>query len=703
MQRHRHMLVLSGNRVWAMQSATYLLQVLAPAEVHWFSDRAPDHASSSRVGAAMRVLGRELDALVFDAFSGFDPDAFGVLSGAIRGGGLLMLLIPELEQWPGFNDPQNQRITVAPVAAEHVTGRFLLRLQRVIQDDPDVYLYQQGKPLDLPLSVARPCPEEEASTYPYRTQDQQHAVEAVCKVVTGHRRRPVVLISDRGRGKSAAFGLAAARLMQDRCRKILLTGPRVASVEAVFDHAQRLLPKAERSGAALSTPSAVLQFVAPDELVHTLPDADLLLVDEAAAIPAPILTSMLKQYSRIAFATTVHGYEGTGRGFAVRFNRMLDKYSNCWQSLHMSTPIRWAADDPLERLVFRMLLLDANAAPDSSFKDYPSGEIELERLDRDRLCADESTLSELFGLLVLAHYRTRPMDLRHLLDGPNLSIYVLRVDRHVGATVLVAEEGGFDAKTARSIWAGRTRPHGHLLPETLAAHQGLMQAPQLRSSRVMRIAVHPALQGRGIGTRLVEHITLQAQRNGSDYVGSSFGATPELLRFWHRLGWRCARLSIQRGASSGSHSVVVLKALTEEGEKLCDLARRRFTVNFPHQLSDSLCDLETELVEDLMRDTEGSGLTLDEADWNDLRALAFEQRLLEVCIGPVWKLACIACSDPQALQVLDGQQRTVLIVRVLQKHTWQEAAQRIGVPGKAQALGVLRGAVAELLGYFQPS
>ena len=41
---------------------------------------------------------------------------------------------------------------------------------------------------------------------------------------------------------------------------------------------------------------------------------------------------------------------------------------------------------------------------------------------------------------------------------------------------LVADEGGFDAATAQAIAAGRTRPHGHLLPETLAAHQGLAEA-----------------------------------------------------------------------------------------------------------------------------------------------------------------------------------------------------------------------------------
>ena len=152
------------------------------------------------------------------------------------------------------------------------------------------------------------------------------------RVVTGHRRRPVVLTSDRGRGKSAAFGIAAAQLIQAGREHILVTGPRMRAAQAVLDHARSLLPR-ERHQA--------IGFRAPDELLRDSPHADVLLVDEAAAIPAPLLEGLLKRYSRIAFATTVHGYEGTGRGFAVRFNRSLDRYSNSWKQLTLAAPIRW--------------------------------------------------------------------------------------------------------------------------------------------------------------------------------------------------------------------------------------------------------------------------------------------------------------------------------------------------------------------------
>ena len=686
-QHQRRALVLAGSHDWCLDVAEQILTSSGLSSVHWFSDRAPPSAASSQGAAALRLLGTELDALVFDAWSGFDPDAFGALTGSIKGGGLLLLMTPLFSQWPDYPDPQNGRITVAPYAAEQLSGRFLTRLVKVLESDPQVMICQQGLISKTPQPADTPAVAETRIEPPCKTLDQQRAVEAVIKVATGHRRRPVVLTSDRGRGKSAAFGIAAAKLIQSGYKRILLTGPRLQSVEAVMEHAHRLCP---------AQPGAI-RFVAPDELLRNLPQADLVMVDEAAAIPAPLLETLLKRYSRIAFATTVHGYEGTGRGFALRFSRSLDKCTNSWKTLSLTTPIRWAADDPLERLVFRSLLLDANAAADDLFLGTDLHDCSIERLDRDGLLADEQTLSELFGLLVQAHYRTRPLDLRHLLDGPNLSIYVLRLRQHIAGTALVAEEGGFDAETARAIWAGKRRPHGHLLPEALAVYQGLADAPLLRCARIMRIAVHPVLQGRGLGGRLVKYITEQMQRSGTDYIGSSFGVTPALLRFWTRLGWSPARLSIQRGASSGTHSLLMLRPLSSRGEDLLLKARERFVAQFPHQLCDSLRDLDAGLVVSLMRNAGACRIEVSEADLADVQAFAFEQRLLEVSIGSVWRWACHVLMTSSRVSRLDEAELSLLVARVLQKHSWQECAQRINVAGRAQAQSVLRTAVAKLI------
>lgn len=709
-QGQRQALVFAGTQQWCLQAAQASLAGAAPERVLWLSAQAPGQAWRLEAAKAHQALGQEIDAVVFNAYSGFDPDAFGIITGAIRSGGLLLLLTPPLAAWPDFNDPEHARIVTAPYQLTDVSGRFLQRLVRILGEAEGVTVVEQGK--EFPHGGEPPSAGAQADKNravcqsadgECRTEDQQRAVEAIVKVVTGQRRRPVVLTSDRGRGKSAALGIAAARLLGRGLKRILVTGPRLDAVEPVFRHARRLLPQAAASRAALHLPGASLEFAPPDELVRTSRPGDLLLVDEAAAIPAPLLERLLQGYPRIAFATTIHGYEGTGRGFALRFHKLLDEKTRGWKALRLKTPIRWKPGDPLEQFVFRALLLNAAAAPDSVAAAATPETVEVERLNRDILAGDEATLAELFGLLVLAHYQTRPYDLRHLLDGPNLSVYALRCQGHVVATALLALEGGFDNSTARSIWEGRIRPHGHLLPESLAAHLGLEQAPRLRCARIMRIAVHPAVQGRGLGTRLVAALIQKTAAAGLDYLGSSFGASGELLDFWKRLDFWPARLSVKRGATSGAHSAIVLRPLSSPGQALVKAARRRFLTHLPHQLSDPLRALEPDLAARLLRcGGQADPPSLDPQDWSDVLAFAFGRRIYEMCIAPIWKLTCAVLAAPECETLLEEADRNALIVKVLQKRSWREAAAALKLSGRAEVTAVLRRALRPLVLHFGP-
>ena len=74
------------------------------------------------------------------------------------------------------------------------------------------------------------------------------------------------------------------------------------------------------------------------------------------------------------------------------------------------------------------------------------------------LLQHEATLQQLFGLLVLAHYRTTPLDFRLLLDAPNLRTLILRQGEAVAGVALLSAEGGFDPAMSHEIWAGRRRP-----------------------------------------------------------------------------------------------------------------------------------------------------------------------------------------------------------------------------------------------------
>ena len=98
---------------------------------------------------------------------------------------------------------------------------------------------------------------------PCVTAEQHNAVEAIIKVVTGHRNRPLVLTADRGRGKSSALAIASAKLLSERKNnpyKIIVTAPVIAALSVFFKQLTSLLPEAKYQGNSLVIGKASLFF-----------------------------------------------------------------------------------------------------------------------------------------------------------------------------------------------------------------------------------------------------------------------------------------------------------------------------------------------------------------------------------------------------------------------------------------------------------
>ncbi|MBU0500830.1 MAG: GNAT family N-acetyltransferase [Gammaproteobacteria bacterium] len=685
---HRRLLVLAGDAKWARQAAA---QCIAPfAHRLWIGDGAPEGDECLPSHKARLWLGRELDALAFNAHAGFDPDAFGAVIGTVRGGGLVLLLTPPLAHWPDYPDPDRARIAQHPHGLQGVSGRFLRRLANIIRYDSELTLVEQGDAVPS-LGVPFPPPADPEKRISL-TPDQQQAVDALVRVATGHGRRPLVLMSDRGRGKSTALGMAAAQLLLLRSgSRILVTAPRPDAVQALFDQARRLLPASARHGHCLLEGAGEISYRAPDALLHEAAHCDLLLVDEAAAIPLPLLEQFLTKYNRVAFATTEHGYEGAGRGFSLRFPTLLQRLTPHWRRMRLTTPVRWAEGDPVEDFGFHALLLNAEAAADSDLSEATPEACLLERLDRDRLAMDEGLLSELFGLLVQAHYQTRPSDLRHLLDGPDIAIWVLRHRDHVAAVLLAVDEGGFEAGLAKAIWLGQRRPQGHLLAQTLTTHAGFKEAAGMRYCRIMRLAVHPAIQRRGFGSRLVAALVADTERRGRDFVGSSFGATAGLLTFWRRLGLAPVRIGTRREAASGTHSATLLRPLSPKAHGLFDRMRHRFLESLPYLLTDPLQGLEAEVAANLLVGTVLAGV-LEEQDRLDLEAFVQGRRDYAGAYLALLRLGYLHAAGGAPLAQIKP-----LLIKVLQGHAWDDAATLLGLTGRKGVNEALRQAAGSLL------
>lgn len=696
---HRYLLLVCGERDWCYR---YMDTQGGFADVErqvWVTDRALTDRHCIAVSKTQQLLGDEVDLVVYDAYAGFNPDAFGAVSGIVRGGGLLVLFAPQLSDWPSYIDPDYQSLCVHPFKPEQISRRFLTRFVSLVREEINseegaIRLIQQGDVFENQEDVS-PALKPSSDIFDDASfQDQQQLIAQIIKVATGHRRRPLVITADRGRGKSAALGFAAAELLKQGKQHIIVTAPRVDALVSLFRHAGLAL-NLSRKRNTLQLGDSLIQFIPPDELLRSTPSADLLMVDEAAGIPLPLLTALLKKYPRVVFASTTHGYEGSGRGFVLRFKKILNQIAPQWKRATLNQPMRWSANDPLERFVFQALLLNADIGDNSLPALLAPQDCSVRFVDRDELLANKTLLEQTFGLLVAAHYRTSPADLRNLLDGPNILVYLMEWEQRVVGACLLAEEGGFDDELTAKVARGERRVRGHLIPQTLISHIGLPEAAPLRCGRIMRIAIHPALQRQGLGAKLIQSLTVSARTLEFDYLASSFGATPELIDFWQACGFAPLRVGLSREASSAMHSVLVMCSLNQQSAQLLDQATAIFWQQFPLMLADQYRELEPELIESLfyccnVESNNAGEAALNPHDWQMLQSFAEGQRIYDVCSVAIWKMSAQLLAGEPLARELDPQAKQALISRVLQHKAWSAVAEQTGLSGRKQITELLR-------------
>ena len=689
--RHRSGLILTGSEAWCLDAARdiYSGSDMGSARL-WIGTHPMTGFDAVAAKKAHQVLGQTYDVVVFNGRSGFDVDALGAVSGTIRGGGQLCLLMPSFAHWSTYADPVRTRFTAFGYSETDIKPRWFSHLQRSIAESTGVLMLDQTGAVRgrLPRLQREPETDTELNDADCVTSDQVDAVEAVIRAATGQRRKPAILISDRGRGKSAALGIAAARLLRQGRGRIVVTGPQRETVTTLLDHAARLLPEARRSKNRLRWCNSSIEFLAPDRISDRTADDTMVMIDEAAAIPLPLLTAVVKNSSRLALATTVHGYEGTGRGFELRFGPLLSSQMRGERRVTLITPVRWAAGDPLERFIFRALMLDAGATTSADRPIDPTHGFHTERLDRHALVQNRNRLDQLFGLLVASHYRTRPSDLRYLLDAPGVSVYGVCCQSAIVGAALVVHEGGLAADLARDVIRGRRRPRGHLLPVSIGTHLGIETAPQLTYQRIVRIAVRPELRRQGLGSRLINCIAKDAHQTGHDCLGVSFAADLELVDFWSKAAMQPIRLGVTQGKSSGANALLMLTGLTTAGEYLTRRAAHLFSRRLPDQLADPLRKADPSLVLCLLN----KGLKAKSPDPDELltaSAFAAGQRGYAECVAELVTVSYHLLTD----QLAGPQDKTgalCLVLKVLQKRSWADCAAVLGLAGRNDVTALLQ-------------
>lgn len=411
-----------------------------------------------------------------------------------------------------------------------------------------------------------------------QTMDQAKTVLTLMQTITDKTLDATcVVTAGRGRGKSAALGIAAAGAITQGYSNIFCTAPTPENLQTFFEFAVKGLKEmgyVERTDfeALQSTHEEfhkclirinvfrehrqTIQFVSATD-AEKFAQAELVVIDEAAALPLTLVKRMIGPYL-IFLASTVSGYEGTGRSLSMKLVADMRKRSGrsgggssaangagagagsadnrLLKEITLRDPIRYGPDDPVERWMNRLLCLDITdtAAPLRS-SPHPNT-CELYHVNRDGLFSyhplAEELLQRIQSLLVAAHYKNQPNDLQLLSDAPGHHLFVLcsgtLEDDGVtttaagtgkewgdGAAVAAAvpdvycvvhacEEGQVSPEAIRSNMSHGLRPSGDLIPYTLSQYYLEEGFAKLAGMRVVRIAAHPELLRAGYGSRALE-------------------------------------------------------------------------------------------------------------------------------------------------------------------------------------------------------
>ncbi len=648
--------VLKGDATWQDSLIKHFSQT--QQNQRWFcvGQLALDNAYCVSAKQGQMLLGRECDVLLFDARKNFDANSFTAALGSLVGGGMLVVLIKD-------NEPETY-------AEKWMHTQW-----------QNLFVVEQNRPLP---QLSELIPSSDIAQF----YDQEKAVAAVEKVVTGHRKRPLILTADRGRGKSSALGIACAKLLNKKALQVIVTAPSVKAVEPVFEHAQRIVSNGSRLRKdRLEAGQGSIQFIAPDELLTSLPECDLLLVDEAAAIPVPMLHRITDHYHRLVFSSTIHGYEGCGRGFTLKFVDWLNSKRPGMKTCHLRQPIRWCESDPLELWTYNAFLLNAELDNPVSESD---DSIRLRKVEKQELLNNPDLLRQCFALLVNAHYQTSPNDLLHLLRDPSSAIYVAQSDKHLAGVLLTVEEGGLDEITISDILLGKRRPPGHLVPVTIINQLGLPEVGKLSTLRIMRIAVHPQLQSRGIGMKMLSLLEQSLLPPHISYLSTSFGLTDELFKFWHRSGYQPLRLGTKRDAASGCYSLLMVRQLTGKPQLWADSAEELCRELLIKSASQVYSKLEPSLFRCLI------------SPYNPTTELSCSQLTLiqNYSLGGCSYESVFVWLQQWLLEQGISLASDLMIYKIFLNHDWEFCAKQFGLTGRKQVEQQIRNELHQLWQQF---
>jgi N-acetyltransferase 10 len=669
-----------------------------------------------------KILGNTYGMCILQDFEGITPNLLARTIETVEGGGLVILLLKGMSSLKqlytlSMDVHSRYRTEAHSDVVARFNERFILSLGKcdsclVVDDELNVLPLSGGKNV---RQLPPPDPEAEGKTPKAKeleeikesladappigdliklakTVDQAKALLTFADAISEKTlQSTVTLTAARGRGKSAALGVAVAAAVAHGYSNIFITSPSPENLKTLFefifkgfdalgymDHQdytimQSTNPDFNKAIVRVNVHRQhrqTIQYIQPQD-AYTLGQAELVVIDEAAAIPLPLVRKLMGPYL-VFMASTINGYEGTGRSLSLKLIQQLREQSRgrangadhvidrstgketkdgtetsmagrSLREITLSEPIRYAQGDSVERWLNDVLCLDATL-PRSKMNTqgcpHPS-ECQLLHVNRDTLFsfnpAAEKFLQKMMALYVASHYKNSPNDLQLMSDAPAHQLFVLvppvTEDNKLPeplCVVQVALEGQISRESVLSSLNRGQRAGGDLIPWIVSQQFQDENFAGLSGARVIRIATSPDYTHMGYGSRALELLVdfydgklaslsetepkeLEVMRRVTeeeledatllkdniavreakdmpplfarlpelkaprlDYVGVSYGLTPQLHKFWKRASFVPVYLRQTANELTGEHTCVMLRSLettTSDGSWVAAFAK----------------------------------------------------------------------------------------------------------------------------------
>lgn len=543
-----------------------------------------------------RILGQTYGMCVLQDFEAVTPNTLARTMETVVGGGLIIILLRTMNSLKQlYTMTMDVHSRYRTETHEDVVGRFnerfILSLAKcpsclIIDDQLNVLPISSNSLTVLPVapkSELNRLSEEELQLKKLKhelmddkdtqlagslvgcclTHDQAKGVLMFIEAIVDKSvSSTVVMKAARGRGKSAALGLAMAAAVAFGYSNVFVTAPSPENLTTMFEfickglnilrYEEHLdyekvvsaIPGHNKSVVAVNvfkTNRQTIKYIEPTRSAE-LVQAELVCIDEAAAIPLPFLRELLGPYL-VFMSSTVDGYEGTGQTLSQKLIKDLRQNSNIGGELDLTKvtnllkartrggppllsgrtlyevtltdSIRYANEDPVERWLSQLLCLNISRLPTVSFGCPAPSNCELFYVNRDTLFSfhdkTEEFLQRFISICVASDYKHSPDDLQMMSDAPGHHLFCLlgpKARREELPEILcvlhVSLEGEISKESiANSIRKG-IRSGGDVIPWTIEEQFGERDFACKSGVRIVRIATHPSFQSMGYGTRSMQ-------------------------------------------------------------------------------------------------------------------------------------------------------------------------------------------------------